>query len=97
MEVGDVRLDTVRHEVVIRGESVFMPLKEFELLAVFLANAGRVLPRHLLIDRVWGATYYSDTRTLDVHVRRLRSKVEDDPGCPTRIVTVRGVGYGYEV
>ena len=96
-EVGDVRLDPERHEVVIRGEQVALPLKEFELLEVLLANAGRVLPRDTLISRVWGEDYVGDTKTLDVHVKRLRSKVETDPAHPTRIVTIRGLGYKFEV
>jgi two-component system response regulator RegX3 len=97
VEVGDVRVDPERHEVVIRGEPVSLPLKEFELLALLLENAGRVLTRDTLIYRVWGADYVGDTKTLDVHIKRLRSKVEDDPGHPTRIVTIRGLGYKYEV
>jgi two-component system, OmpR family, response regulator RegX3 len=96
IEVGDVRLDAARHEVAVRGENVALPLKEFELLELLLANAGRVLTRDVLIDRVWGPNYYGDTKTLDVHVKRLRAKVEDDPASPARIVTVRGVGYRYE-
>ena len=76
--------------------SVALPLKEFELLELLLANAGRVLTRDVLIDRIWGPNYFGDTKTLDVHVKRLRAKVEDDPAHPTRIVTVRGVGYRYE-
>ena len=96
LEVGDVRLDVERHEVVIRGQEVSLPLKEFELLGLLLTNAGRVLPRETLISRVWGADYVGDTKTLDVHVKRLRSKVEDDPSAPRRIVTIRGLGYKYE-
>ena len=96
LEIGAVRLDAARHEVAVRGERVALPLKEFELLELLLANAGRVLTRDVLIDRVWGPNYYGDTKTLDVHVKRLRAKVEDDPGKPARIVTVRGVGYRYE-
>jgi two-component system response regulator RegX3 len=96
LEIGEVRLDAARHEVAVRGERVALPLKEFELLELLLANAGRVLTRDVLIDRVWGPNYYGDTKTLDVHVKRLRAKVEDDPGHPERIVTVRGVGYRYE-
>jgi two-component system response regulator RegX3 len=96
IEVGDVRLDAARHEVAVRGERVALPLKEFELLELLLANAGRVLTRDVLIDRVWGPNYYGDTKTLDVHVKRLRAKVEEDPAHPARIVTVRGVGYRYE-
>jgi two-component system response regulator RegX3 len=82
--------------VVVRGEVVRLPLKEFELLALLMENAGRVLPRETLISRVWGADYVGDTKTLDVHVKRLRSKVEDDPAAPTRIVTIRGLGYKFE-
>jgi two-component system response regulator RegX3 len=95
-EVGDVQLDVERHEVVIRGAVVPLPLKEFELLELLLANVGRVLTRDALISRIWGADYVGDTKTLDVHVKRLRSKVEDDPANPTRIVTIRGLGYKYE-
>jgi two-component system, OmpR family, response regulator RegX3 len=97
VEVGDVRLDPERHEVVIRGRLTPMPLKEFELLELLLDNAGRVLPRDTLIDRVWGGDYVGDTKTLDVHIKRLRSKVEDDPSNPSRIVTIRGLGYKYEL
>ena len=96
VEIGDVRLDAGRHEVEVRGEQVALPLKEFELLELLLANAGRVLTRDVLIDRVWGPNYFGDTKTLDVHVKRLRAKVESDAAHPTRIVTVRGVGYRYE-
>jgi len=96
LEIGEVRLDAGRHEVQVKGEQVPLPLKEFELLELLLANAGRVLTRDVLIDRVWGPNYYGDTKTLDVHVKRLRAKVEDDPTHPERIVTVRGVGYRYE-
>jgi two-component system response regulator RegX3 len=94
--VGDVSLDPERHVVVIRGEEVALPLKEFELLALLLANAGRVLSRDVLIDRVWGHDYVGDTKTLDVHVKRLRGKVEEDPSTPVRIVTIRGLGYKFE-
>jgi two-component system response regulator RegX3 len=94
--VGDVSLDPEQHEVVVRGESISLPLKEFELLHLLLANAGRVLPRETLIDRVWGTDYVGDTKTLDVHVKRLRGKVEPDPANPVRIVTIRGLGYKYE-
>jgi len=97
LEVGDVRLDPERHEVWVRGQAVALPLKEFELLELLLANAGRVLTRETLIDRVWGPHYVGDTKTLDVHVKRLRAKVEVDPGSPTRIVTIRGLGYKYDV
>jgi two-component system, OmpR family, response regulator RegX3 len=95
--VGDVSLDHQRHEVTIRGADARLPLKEFELLALLLENAGRVLTRDVLIDRVWGADYVGDTKTLDVHIKRLRSKVEEDPTHPARIVTIRGLGYKYEV
>src|SRR5204863_6178095 len=97
MLVGDVMLDPERHEVSIRGNSVRLPLKEFELLALLLENAGRVLTRDTLIDRVWGSDYVGDTKTLDVHIKRLRAKVEPEPSSPTRIVTIRGYGYKYEV
>ena len=94
--VGDVALDPEEHRVTIAGDDIALPLKEFELLHLLLANAGRVLPRETLIDRVWGTDYVGDTKTLDVHVKRLRSKVEPDPANPTRIVTIRGLGYKYE-
>ncbi len=96
IEVGDVRIDVGRHEVTVRSDLVALPLKEFELLEILMLNAGRVLTRDVLIDRVWGSNYFGDTKTLDVHIKRLRAKVEDDPSVPTRIVTVRGVGYRYE-
>jgi two-component system response regulator RegX3 len=96
LTVGDVSLDPEEHRVVIGGEEVALPLKEFELLHLLLANAGRVLPRETLIDRVWGCDYVGDTKTLDVHVKRLRSKVEAEPANPRRIVTIRGLGYKYE-
>jgi len=96
VEVGDVRLDAGRHEVFVRGAAVPLPLKEFELLELLMENAGRVLTRDVLIDRIWGPNYFGDTKTLDVHVKRLRSKIEDDPTKPSRVVTVRGVGYRYE-
>jgi two-component system response regulator RegX3 len=96
MQVGDVMLDQERHEVSIRGSAVRLPLKEFELLALLLENAGRVLTRDTLIDRVWGSDYVGDTKTLDVHIKRLRAKVEPEPSNPTHIVTIRGYGYKYE-
>jgi two-component system, OmpR family, response regulator RegX3 len=96
LEVGDVRLDPERHEVTVRGDLVALPLKEFDLLEVLLDNAGRVLTRDTLIDRVWGTDYVGDTKTLDVHIKRLRSKLEVDPSNPERIVTIRGLGYRYE-
>jgi two-component system response regulator RegX3 len=94
--VGEVSLDPDEHVVTVDGERVSLPLKEFELLHVLLANAGRVLPRETLIDRVWGSDYVGDTKTLDVHVKRLRSKLEPDPAHPSRIVTIRGLGYKYQ-
>lgn len=94
--VGDVTVDHQRHEVTVRGEEVRLPLKEFELLSLLLENAGRVLTRDTLIDRIWGPDYVGDTKTLDVHVKRLRGKVEENPASPVRIVTIRGLGYKYE-
>ena len=94
--VGDIELDASEHRVTLAGAELQLPLKEFELLQLLLANAGRVLPREVLIDRVWGNDYVGDTKTLDVHVKRLRSKIESDPAVPTRIVTIRGLGYKYE-
>ena len=96
IEVGDVRLDPEEHRVSVGDTDLALPLKEFELLHLLLANAGRVLPRDTLIDRVWGNDYVGDTKTLDVHVKRLRSKIEPDPAAPTRIITIRGLGYKYE-
>lgn len=92
---GEVRLDIARHEVHVRGELVALPLKEFEVLALLMDNAGRVIERTTLIDRVWGLDYVGDTKTLDVHIKRLRAKVEDDPANPTRITTIRGLGYKF--
>ncbi len=94
--VGDVALDSDEHLVTVLGQVVSMPLKEFELLHLLLSNVGRVLPRELLIDRVWGIDYVGDTKTLDVHIKRIRAKIEPDPGKPERIVTIRGLGYKYE-
>lgn len=94
--VGDVTIDPARHEVTVRGEPVQLPLKEFELLELLMANAGLVLSRDTLIERVWGHDYVGDTKTLDVHVKRLRAKLEPEPSNPTRIVTIRGLGYKYE-
>ena len=96
LEVGDVALDPERHEVMIRGDAVSLPLKEFELLEMLLRNSGRVLTRMQLIDRVWGSDYVGDTKTLDVHVKRLRSKIEPDPANPKYLITVRGLGYKFE-
>ncbi len=96
LEAGPVRMDVERHVVTVSGQHVPLPLKEFELLELLLRNAGRVLTRSQLIDRVWGADYVGDTKTLDVHVKRLRAKIEPDPGSPQHLVTVRGLGYKLE-
>jgi two-component system response regulator RegX3 len=96
VEAGPVRMDVERHVVTVNGETVPMPLKEFELLEMLLRNAGRVLTRMQLIDRVWGSDYVGDTKTLDVHVKRLRGKLEPDPAAPRYLVTVRGLGYKFE-
>ena len=96
VEAGPVRIDVERHSVTVAGRPVQLPLKEFELLELLIRNAGRVLTRGQIIDRVWGADYVGDTKTLDVHIKRLRSKVEPRPSSPTHIVTVRGLGYKYE-
>ena len=96
LEAGPVRMDIERHIVTVDGLQVPMPLKEFELLAFLMRNRGRVLTRGQLIDRVWGADYVGDTKTLDVHVKRLRSKIEPDPTNPVRLLTVRGLGYKLE-
>ncbi|NBY51952.1 MAG: DNA-binding response regulator [Actinobacteria bacterium] len=97
MSVGPVRMDVERHQVFVKGISVSLPLKEFELLEFLMRNAGRVLTRMQLIDRVWGSDYVGDTKTLDVHIKRLRSKIETDPANPTLIQTVRGLGYKMEL
>jgi two-component system, OmpR family, response regulator RegX3 len=96
LEAGPVRMDVERHVVTVNNRTVAMPLKEFELLEILLRNAGRVLTRMQLIDRVWGSDYVGDTKTLDVHVKRLRSKIEPDPAQPRHLVTVRGLGYKFE-
>ncbi len=96
LEAGPVRMDVERHTVSVNGDSVSMPLKEFDLLEILLRNSGRVLTRGQLIDRVWGSDYVGDTKTLDVHVKRLRAKVEPDPGRPQHLMTVRGLGYKFE-
>jgi two-component system response regulator RegX3 len=96
LAAGPVRMDVERHVVTVDGDAVQLPLKEFELLELLLRNAGRVLTRGQLIDRVWGADYVGDTKTLDVHVKRLRSKIEPEPSTPRFIVTVRGLGYKFE-
>jgi two-component system response regulator RegX3 len=96
LSAGPVRMDVERHVVSVSGEAVPLPLKEFELLELLLRNAGRVLTRGQLIDRVWGADYVGDTKTLDVHVKRLRSKIEPEPSAPRYLITVRGLGYKFE-
>ena len=96
LSCGPVEMDVERHVVLVAREPVTMPLKEFELLEYLLRNAGRVLTRQQLIERVWGADYVGDTKTLDVHVKRLRAKVEEDPGKPKHLITVRGLGYKLE-
>ena len=94
--VGDIELNEAEHTVTVRGESVAMPLKEFDVLRLLMMNVGQVMTRELLIDRVWGSDYYGDTKTLDVHVKRVRAKIESDPANPSKIVTVRGLGYKFE-
>jgi len=96
LEAGPVRMDVERHVVSVNGEPITLPLKEFDLLEYLMRNSGRVLTRGQLIDRVWGADYVGDTKTLDVHVKRLRSKIEADPANPVHLVTVRGLGYKLE-
>jgi len=94
--VGGIRMDIERHQVTVKGALIPLPLKEFELLEFLMRNSGRVLTRGQLIDRVWGGDYYGDTKTLDVHIKRLRSKIEDDPANPVLIQTIRGLGYKFE-
>jgi two-component system response regulator RegX3 len=94
--VGGIRMDIERHQVTVQGALIPLPLKEFELLEFLMRNSGRVLTRGQLIDRVWGGDYYGDTKTLDVHIKRLRSKIEDDPANPVLIQTIRGLGYKFE-
>jgi two-component system response regulator RegX3 len=96
VQAGPVRMDIERHVVSVEGQQVLLPLKEFELLEMLLRNSGRVLTRGQLIDRVWGSDYVGDTKTLDVHVKRLRGKIEPDPSVPRYLVTVRGLGYKFE-
>lgn len=96
LAVGPVRMDLERHEVFVSGTKVSLPLKEFDLLEVLMTNANRVMTRNQLIEEVWGQSYYGDTKTLDVHIKRLRSKVEADPANPVHVLTVRGVGYKFE-
>ena len=95
IEAGDVRVDTDQRRVFVRGEEIHLRRKEFELLHLLVENAGRVLTRDVLIDRIWGSDYIGDTKTLDVHIKRLRSRVEEDPSEPALITTVRGVGYRF--
>lgn len=97
LESGDLRLDPERHEVWLSGRGLNLPLKEFELLETLMLNAGRVVTREALIDTVWGPHYVGDTKTLDVHIKRLRARIEEDPGHPRRIVTIRGLGYKLEM
>lgn len=96
LNVGGIKMDIERHQVTIKGNLIPLPLKEFELLEFLMRNSGRVLTRGQLIDRVWGGDYYGDTKTLDVHIKRLRSKIEDDPANPVLIQTIRGLGYKFE-
>ena len=96
MSAGPIRLDSDRHVISVNGDQVALPLKEFELLEFLMRNSGRVLTRMQLIDRVWGSDYVGDTKTLDVHIKRLRAKVEKDPANPELIQTVRGMGYKLE-
>lgn len=96
LEAGPVRMDVERHVVTVDGQPAALPLKEFELLEMLLRNTGRVLTRMQLIDRVWGSDYVGDTKTLDVHIKRLRAKIEPDPASPRHIITVRGLGYKFE-
>lgn len=96
LEANGITVDLDSHEVTVDGTQVYLPLKEFELLSFLLANAGRVLPRGRLLDQVWGSDYYGDSKTLDVHIKRVRAKIEPDPKHPRRIVTVRGLGYKFE-
>ncbi len=97
LRAGPVEMDIERHSVTVHGEKVQMPLKEFELLELLMENVNRVLTRGQIIDRVWGSNYFGDTKTLDVHVKRIRSKIEDDPSRPRHLMTVRGLGYKFEV
>ena len=96
LRAGPVTMDIERHLVTVNGEKVQMPLKEFELLELLMENVNRVLTRGQIIDRVWGSNYFGDTKTLDVHVKRIRSKIEDDPARPSHLLTVRGLGYKFE-
>jgi two-component system response regulator RegX3 len=97
LRAGPVMMDIERHLVTVNGQKTQMPLKEFELLELLMENVNRVLTRGQIIDRVWGSNYFGDTKTLDVHVKRIRSKIEDDPARPRHLMTVRGLGYKFEV
>ncbi len=97
LRAGPVEMDLERHTVSVNGEQIQMPLKEFELLELLMENVNRVLTRGQIIDRVWGSNYFGDTKTLDVHVKRVRSKIEEDPSRPRHLLTVRGLGYKFEV
>ena len=97
LNAGPVQMDVERHVVTVNGSKVSLPLKEFELLELLLENVNRVLTRGQIIDRVWGSNYFGDTKTLDVHIKRIRSKIEDDPARPVHLMTVRGLGYKFEV
>jgi len=96
IEAGPVRMDIDRHVVSVGGREISMPLREFELLELLMRNSGRVLTRGQLIDRVWGSDYFGDTKTLDVHIKRIRAKIEETPSTPTLLVTVRGLGYRFD-
>jgi two-component system response regulator RegX3 len=96
LEAGGIQIDADRHLVFVRGEDVHLRRKEFELLSLLMENAGRLLTRDVLIDRIWGSDYFGDTKTLDVHIKRLRSHVEEDPSAPKLITTIRGVGYRFD-
>ena len=96
IEIGPIRIDVERYAVSVNGEPVKLPLKEFDLLLMLMRNAGRVLTRGQLIDRIWGSDYVGDTKTLDVHIKRIRAKIEEDPANPSHILTVRGLGYKFE-
>jgi two-component system response regulator RegX3 len=97
LELGAVRIDVERHIVSVEGQQIKLPLKEFDLLLMLMRNAGRVLTRGQLIDRIWGSDYVGDTKTLDVHIKRLRAKIEKDPANPIHLMTVRGLGYKFDV
>jgi two-component system response regulator RegX3 len=96
LEAGGITIDSDRHLVFIRGQEVHLRRKEFELLSLLMENAGRLLTRDVLIDRIWGTDYFGDTKTLDVHIKRLRTHIEEDPSSPKLITTIRGVGYRFE-